>query len=181
MIGYSQSDLAKKYARAYLYTCKNQHSLQDFLSMWRASQFLSEHHSLLFYLSLSIVHESDKKRFIDMFFDKFHLFDSLKHLFYLVLKNKHIFLAADILRDIYGLYKKEHNIAELHVSSSHDITDEQLRDIEQFFVKLSGQDVVLRHTVDPLLIAGIRMQTENFLWESSIAQQLRNIKQELSA
>ena len=181
MIGYSQSDLAKKYARAYLHTLGSQHSLDDFLSMWRASQFLSEHHSLLFYLSLSMIHESDKKRFIDLFFDKFHLFASLKELFYLLLKNKHIFLAADVLRDIYGLYKKEHNIAELHVSSSHDLTDIQLQEIQNFFTKLSRQEVVLRHTVNPLLIAGIRMQTENFLWESSIAQQLRKIKQELVA
>jgi len=181
MIGYSQSDLAKKYARAYLHVFGNQHTLDDFLSMWRASQFLSEHHSLLFYLSLSIIHESDKKRFIDLFFDKFHLFNSLKQLFYLLLKNKQIFLAADVLRDIYGLYKTEHNIAELRVVSSHDLTDIQLQEIESFFVKLSGQHVVLRHTVNPLLIAGIRMQTEKFLWESSIAQQLRKIKQELGA
>jgi F-type H+-transporting ATPase subunit delta len=181
MIGFSQSDLAKKYAHAYLNVYGNQHTFQDFCSLWRASQFLSEHHSLLFYLSLSMIHEVDKKRFIDLFFEKFHLFDSLKQLFYLLLKNKHIFLAADVLRDIYGLYKIKHNIADLQVTSSSDLSEEKIEEIKSFFTKLSGQHVVIRYSVNPGLVAGIRLQTETLLWEYSIAQQLRKLKQELIA
>jgi len=181
MIGFSQSDIAKKYASAYLHVFGHQHTYQDFCSMWRAAQFLSEHHSLLFYLSLSMIHESDKKRFIDLFFEKFHLFDSLKQLFYLLLKNKHIFLAANTLRDIYGLYKKQHNISDLHIVSSSDLSEEKIEEIKNFFMKLSGQHVEVRYSVNPALIAGIRLQTEALLWECSIAQQLRKIKQELIA
>ncbi len=181
MIGFSQSELAKKYAHAYLNVFGDQHTFQDFCSLWRASQFLSEHHSLLFYLSLSMIHEVDKKRFIDMFFEKFHLFDSLKQLFYLLLHNKHIFLAADVLRDIYGLYKIKHNIADLQVTSSSDLSDEKIEEIKQFFTKLSGQRVEIRYAVNPGLVAGIRLQTETLLWECSIAQQLRKLKQELIA
>jgi len=181
MIGFSRSDLAKKYAQAYLHSFGEDHSLEDFSSMWRAAQFLSEHHSLLFYLSLSMIHEVDKKRFIDIFFEKFHLFDSLKQLFYLLLKNKHIFLAADTLRDIYGLYKIKHKISDLQVSSSSDLSEEKIEEIKKFFTKLSGQQVVVRYSVNQDLIAGVRLQTETFLWEYSIAQQLRKLKQELSA
>ncbi|MDP3788722.1 MAG: ATP synthase F1 subunit delta [Candidatus Chromulinivorax sp.] len=181
MIGFSQSELAKKYAHAYLNVFSDQHTFQDFCSLWRASQFLSEHHSLLFYLSLSMIHEADKKRFIDLFFEKFHLFDSLKQLFYLLLQNKHIFLAADVLRDIYGLYKIKHNIADLQVTSSSDLSEEKLEEIKQFFTKLSGQRVEIRYAVHPGLVAGIRLQTETLLWEYSIAQQLRKLKQELIA
>ena len=91
MIGFSRSDVAKKYAQAYLNVCAQEHTFEDYCSMWRAAQFLSEHHSLLFYLSLSIIDEVDKKRFIDLLFEKFHLFPSLKQLFYLLLKNKAFF------------------------------------------------------------------------------------------
>lgn len=181
MIGFSRSDIAKKYAHAYLRTLKDEHSFQDFSSMWRAAQFLSEHHSLLFYLSLSIVNEHDKKRFIHLFFEKFHLFDSLKQLFYLLLKNKHIFLAVDVLRDIYGLYKVKYNISELQLHASCDLSENQIEEIKKFFTQLSGQHVVVRYSVNPALIAGIRLQTESFLWEYSIAQQLRKVKQELAA
>lgn len=181
MIGFSQSELAKKYAHAYLNTFGDQHTFQDFCTLWRASQFLLEHHSLLFYLSLSMIHEVDKKRFIDLFFEKFHLFDSLKQLFYLLLKNKHIFLAADVLRDIYGLYKIKHKIADLQVTSSSDLSEEKMEEIKNFFTKLSGQHVVIRHSVNQGLVAGIRLQTETLLWEYSIAQQLRKLKQELIA
>ncbi len=181
MIGFSQSDVAKKYAQAYLNVFSNQHTFQDFCSLWRASQFLLEHHSLLFYLSLPMIHETDKKRFIDLFFEKFHLFDSLKQLFYLLLKNKQIFLAADVLRDIYGLYKKQHNISDVHLSSSSDLSEEKIEEIKNFFTKLSGQDVIIRHSVNQKLIAGFRLQSESFLWEHSIAQQLRKLKQKLIA
>ena len=181
MIGFSRSDVAKKYAQAYLNICGQQHTFQDYCSMWRAAQFLSEHHSLLFYLSLSMVDEVDKKRFIDLLFEKFHLFPSLKELFYLLLKNKHIHLAADVLRDIYALYKIQHNIVDLHVTSSGDLTEEQLEEITYFFTQFSGQRAQIRHHVNPLLIAGIRLQTDTHLWEYSIAQQLRKLKQELIA
>lgn len=181
MIGLSRSDVAKKYAQAYLNVSGTEHTFQDFCSMWRASQFLSEHHSLLFYLSLSIIDEVDKKRFIDLFFEKFHLLPSLKQLFYLLLKNKHISLAADVLRDIYTLYKIDHKIVDLQVISSGDLSDEQINDVTNFFTKISGQQVRAHHHVQPSLIAGIRLQTETHLWEYSIAQQLRKIKQELIA
>ncbi len=181
MIGFSQSDVAKKYAHAYLNVFGDQHTFEEFCSMWRASQFLAEHHALLFYLSLPMIDVVDKKRFIDLFFEKFHLFDSLKQLFYLLLKNKHIFLAADVLADVYGLYKTKHNIAELQVTSSSDLSEEKLEEIKNFFTKLSGQQVVVRHCVNQGLIAGIRLQTETYLWDYSIARQLRKLKQELIA
>ena len=181
MIGFSRSDIAKKYAQAYLNVCGQEHTYEDFCSMWRAAQFLSEHHSLLFYLSLSIIDEKDRKRFIDLFFEKFHLFSSLKDLFYLLLKNKHIDLAADVLRDIYALYKIQHNLVDLHVTSSSDLAEEQLEEVKHFFMQLSGKNPQIRYHVNPSLIAGIRLQTETHLWEYSIAQQLRKLKQELIA
>jgi len=181
MIGLSQSDLSKKYAHAYLNCFGDKHSFQDFCSMWRASQFLLEHHSLLCYLSLSVICEDEKKRFVDLLIEKFHLFDSLQKLFYLLLKNKHTHLSADILRDIYGLYKIKNKIADLHVSSSVDLSEDKLQEIKTFFQKLSGQQVMIRHSVNPALIAGVRLQTETLLWEYSIAKQVRKIKQELIA
>ena len=149
--------------------------------MWRASQFLSEHKNLLFYLSLPVVDEADKKRFIDLFFEKFHLFDCLKQLVYLLLKNKHASLAADVLRDIYGLYKIKNNISDLRITSSSDLSEEKIEEIKNFFTKKSGQRVVVRYSVNPELIAGIRLQTDTYLWDYSIAKQLRKLKQELIA
>ena len=149
MIGFSQSELAKKYAHAYLNIFGDQHTFQDFCSLWRACQFLSEHHSLLFYLSLPMIQEVDKKRFIDLLFEKFHLFDSLKQLFYLLLKNKHIFLAIHVMQDIYGLYKIKHKISELQIISSYDLSEETIEDIKHFFIKLSNQHVVVRYSVNP--------------------------------
>ena len=181
MIGFSQSDLSKKYAKAYLNIFEKQHDLQDFHSMWRAAQFLSEHHNLLFYLSLSMVDDESKKRFIDLFFEKFNLFDSLKKLFYLLLKNKNIFITADVLRDIYNLYKKRNNLADLQVISSVELSSSELNEIKQFFENLSNKEVVVRQHVNPSLIAGIRLQTNTLLWEHSIAKQLRELKQKLVA
>jgi len=181
MIGFSQSPIAKKYAHAYLNVFGDKHTFEDFFSMWRASQFLSEHQNLLFYLSLPMIQDVDKKRFIDLFFDKFHLFDSLKQLFYLLLKNKHAYLAADTLRDIYGLYKIKNNISDLQVTSSSDLSEEKIEEIKNFFIKKTGQRVVVRYSVNPSLIAGVRLQSETHLWDYSIAQQLRKLKQELIA
>lgn len=182
MIGLSQSDLAKKYAQAYLNLFSDQYTFQDICNLWRVAQFLSEHHSLLFYVSLPMIEQYDKQRFIDLFFEKFHLFDSLKNLCYLLLKNKHIFLLIDVLQQIYLLYKQKYNICELKIKSSSDLTDAAIHDIKQFFITLSGlSNVVVRYSIDQSLIAGIRLQSETYLWDYSIAQQLNKLKQELIA
>ncbi len=182
MIGISQSPIARKYAQAYLHVFGQQHTFQDFCSLWRASQFLSEHHSLLFYLSLPMIKDEDKKRFIDLFFEKFHLFDSLKQLFYLLLKNKHIFLTIDVLQDIYSLYKMDHKISELKIMSSSDLSEEKIREIKDFFMQKTGlEHIVIRYSVNPALIAGLRLQSETYLWEYSIAKQLQKLKQDLIA
>ena len=179
MIGLYETEVARKYALAYLNVFGAQHSYEDFKGMWRACQFLSEHHSLLFYLSLSMIDKSDKLRFIDLFVAKFHLFDSLKKLLYLLLENKHIFLATEVIQIIYRLYKQQHNIVDLQVMSSSELSEEKLEEIKNFFMHMSGQKVKINYIIKPQLIAGIRLQTHTFLWEHSIAKQLRKIKQEL--
>lgn len=180
MMHFSQSELAKKYATAYLNVHGKEYAFKDIRALWRAAQFLSEHHTLLFYLSLSIVDIDDKERFIDLMIQKFNLFGSLKDLFLLMIKNKCIFLASSVLQDMYGLYKSRNNICDLRIVSSVELTQEEVDSLVNFFKDKAACTVRPRTSVDPSLIAGVRLQTDTFLWEHSIAKQLRELKQDLA-
>lgn len=180
MMHFSQSELAKKYATAYLNVHGKEYTFKDIRALWRAAQFLAEHHTLLFYLSLSIVDVEDKERFIDLLIKKFNLFSSLKDLFLLMVKNKCIFLASSVLRDMYGLYKTRNNICDLRIISSVELTQEDIDSLVNFFKEKASCTVMARASVDPSLIAGVRLQTDIFLWEHSIAKQLRELKQDLA-
>lgn len=178
-MSFSQSELSKKYATAYLQIHEKNYTYDDMHTMWRAAQFLSEHHNLLFYLSLSLVDKESKQRFVTIFIEKFHLKDSLKSLFTLLIKHKNIFLAAYILQDMYGLYKKRNNISNLQITAASELSSEDIKFLKDFFAKKSGSLLVVQHYVDPSLVAGVRLQTETLLWEHSIAKQLRKLKQDV--
>jgi F0F1-type ATP synthase delta subunit len=45
-----------------------------------------------------------------------------------------------------------------------------------YFEKKSNLRSTVRQHVDPSLIAGVRLQSDYFLWEHSIAKQLRDLK-----
>ena len=67
-------------------------------------------------------------------------------------------------------------IARVKISSSHDITQQDLDAIERFLVNQTGLSIIYTYAIDKKLIAGIRLQSNTLLWECSINKQLTQIK-----
>lgn len=62
------------------------------------------------------------------------------------------------------------------IYSSHPINVQEQHEIAQDFQTLIGQKIIPEYAFDETLIAGIKIVSQNFMWESSVAQKIQKIK-----
>lgn len=176
---YSQSIVAKQYAKAYLRECGSSLTLADVVNMKLAVSFFRRHHNFMSLVSLLCVAKQSEFTIIDELFQHFSLPESLKKLVPILINHKRLVLFAHILQDICCLYFILNNLLELTIVTATPLDDQEVAQFEQFFIKLSGKQIISSVLLDKSLIAGVRMQSEFFLWEYSIAARLRTLRQKL--
>lgn len=181
VVMHDQSEIAVKYAQAFLAVHASSISLGQVSHMWSAVQFLQEHRMFLFYLSLTSVSRQEKQSFLQAFCNHFSLVDALQDLCWLMIERKHIFLLTYALEQIYRLYKQHKNITDLQIITPIALSDDIIASLSTFFKEKSKQDLIACQHIDPALIAGVRLQSDFYLWEDSIAQKLRLLRQTFNA
>lgn len=177
MASHDQSELTVKYAKAFLAVYGADISLGQVSYMWSAVQFLKEHRMFLFYLSLTSVPDEAKKKFLVAFCHHFSLVDALQQLCWLMIAKKHIFLLSAVFEQIYRLYKQQQNLTDVQIRTPVALSDDAIAALCAFFKEKSQQDLIACQHIDPTLIAGVRLQSDFYLWEHSIAKQLRILRQ----
>jgi F0F1-type ATP synthase delta subunit len=83
-------------------------------------------------------------------------------------------LFADILEKIYELFCERNNLVLFKITSTAELTKDELGGLERFLHTKSGKQVRCTCTIDRRLIAGIRVQSGSLLWEYSVDQKLRD-------
>jgi F0F1-type ATP synthase delta subunit len=76
---------------------------------------------------------------------------------------------------------EQKNIMHIRVSSACQLTPEQKTVIQEFMAQATKKQIIDDYEVDADLINGIRIQSNTLLWEQSVAQRLRDVKQFLLA
>lgn len=86
-------------------------------------------------------------------------------------------LMPSVMRYFFEYYKRKYMLAFCKIEVSHELSDDQKEFLANFIVRASGKEIVFSVKVDRSLIAGIRIEGDEMLWESSVARQLRVIEQ----
>ena len=176
---YSQSIVAKQYAKAYLREYSADLKLDDLANMKAAVRFFRRHHNFMSLVSLLCTSKQSGLAIIEELFQHFLLPESLKKLIPVLINHKRLVLFAQVLQDICCLYFVSNNFLELTVFTATPLDDAELEQFEKFFIKLSSKQIISSVVLDKSLIAGVRMQSDFFLWEYSIAARLRALRQKL--
>ena len=168
-------DIARKYAQAFfavygdIVTDKLVHNIDQ------AAQFLSTHRRALFLFKVPVIDRSIKVRGLKEFCDRFTLGEQIQKLLLLLLDERRSSQFMLVLRAISALYRKKNNMVAITVASSYKLTDEQRATIEACMAQRVAGEKSYTYTIDPALIAGIRVYSDTFLWELSVARQLRDL------
>jgi ATP synthase F1 delta subunit len=175
----SRIDVSKKYALAYINVFKEDLDISILDKLKVAHRFLAEHKNMLFLLALYETSNEEKHEIITKFIAFFDLPKSLCKLFYLLMKNKHINLLADVLRDVYCFYKVKYGIEDLEIRSSSELSQDSQKELQDFFAGFSDKKYKINIEQDAQLIAGIRMKSDTLLWEHSIAKKMKKLRFDL--
>ncbi len=168
--------IARKYAQAYMQVYE--HDLTETMldKLMALKKNLSMQPTILFFLTAASIEDVVKKEGIFSLVEKFKLCDSFKKLMLLLFMSRRIVFLPLVLDGLFFLYNKKRKIVTFSVTSSHILTDNELRELQQFLIKKIGGTILFKHTIDRQLIAGIRMLSDAYLWEYSIAKQLRLVQ-----
>ena len=172
-----ESVVAKKYAAAFLNVYMSYLKPNFIDRLDNLIKLMGQHREALFYIKLSCIPDTIKKEALNKLFEQFGLEKEFGYLINLLVEHKRLFMLYQVLEYMRELYKQRNGIIECTITYSHPVSREALEEIEAFYEKKSGNTkVIYKAYTDKNLIAGIRIQSDTYLWEHSIAKQLEALK-----
>lgn len=174
-----ETRLVKRYARAWIMCFNAQIDEADIRTFHAVIAYFKDHPRIYFMLKLSIIKDETKRQALHMLNTMYDLPVGFFSLCDLLIKQKRSFLLTAILAAIITQYWQLHNVERFNVVSAGALLDSQKRECQAFLISLRDKKVHCTYEVDAQLIAGIKMQSDYFLWEHSISRQIRKIRQSL--
>ncbi len=158
--------IAKKYAVAYFQLFK---------------VFLKKNRQFAIYLSIPSVSIELRKKTIATATRILQFDASIIHLIETLLLHKRIYLLETVCDTLAGLYRTQHNIIKFKITSSHLLTTQDIALITDFIHDNIDQknSIETEFVTNKSLIAGVKIQSETLMWECSVVQQLKSIKQSI--
>jgi ATP synthase F1 delta subunit len=172
----AENILAKKYASAFFNLNADTLSFDDYSALKAAAQYSKKNEKLFFLLNTPTVPTATKQTILEDLLHQFSLPNSLQPLIQLVLKHQRLFLLPAIFKQITVVYEKQKKIMEFTISSSQHLDKNQLEIMKTFLAKHTNYHIIYKQLFNKKLIAGIRMQSDVYLWEYSVAKQLRALR-----
>ena len=168
--------IAKKYAVAFLDLFFDQLSDSYIDKIIELENFLKKNQLFYIYLRIPSLPYSVKQKALDKLVYAFDLGESGKRLIFLLLDQRRIEILDKILNKIVVLYRLRKKIELFKVLSSHDLSKTEKEKVLKFIKNVANGQVIANFFVDEKLITGLRVQSNAFLWERSVAKQLRDVK-----
>ncbi|MBU0660731.1 ATP synthase F1 subunit delta [Patescibacteria group bacterium] len=93
------------------------------------------------------------------------------------LRKEQVLSKLPYILEEYEMYaKKQSGIVSLHVTSARELSKEMIKTVEQAF----GDKTEVTTEIDPALIGGIKIRTEDTLLDGSIQAQLIQLQQQIN-
>lgn len=172
---HSQSTSAKKYAKAYLRVYHGDMSVAMVHNIEKALAFFRQHPTFISLVAALQRHNLHQNKLLTELIEHFSLPSSLHKLTDLLIDHNTLPLFSAILMDIAALYLQQENILPVTIYSTTPLTQTEQKQFEDFFAKLSRKKIISQSSINQALIAGVRIQSDIFLWEYSIAKRIQEL------
>ena len=167
---------AKKYAKAFMAVFPKSITFSDVKKIEIAQKFLQTHKQILLFLQLPQFNQERKKSMVADLISHFSLPDHFSTIILLLIAHNRSFYIPAVLLAITQLYKEQTNSIEFSVQSTHHLNDQHIESIKHFLGRLLDKNIITTPCIDNSLIAGIRLQSNDYLWEYSIRKHLKNLQ-----
>ncbi|MBN1549140.1 ATP synthase F1 subunit delta [Candidatus Babeliales bacterium] len=171
--------LAKRYACAFVNVAGDALGKDDIQVLAGISAMLNKQRGILFFLTLPLMNAQVVERALCALFDHCSVGELLKKITLLLIQHKRVILLPDVLRYIELLCKDKACCKTFTITSSDELSDQQLRDIVVYLERETAHKVLYTHSVDKGLIAGLRLQSDTLLWEYSVKKNIETIRRSM--
>lgn len=178
-----RQQIIKAYARAFLHTYKDQLISSDIHSLVAYKDFLERHHRMLMVTSQNAAFSLNEK--VEFFLKALShsandlresVIRAIKQLLTLLIVYERIVFLPEILALIVIRFFNAVGYQQATVSSAQELSLQERKEIVESFKNLTGNKVDATFEVDNNLIAGLRIVSQGYLWESSIAQKIKALR-----
>jgi ATP synthase F1 delta subunit len=175
-----QHQLAVRYATAFLNYTQQPFSVAACEALASVITYYKRTPELLFFLQLSLFSYEDKEKALAQVRDWYNLPASLEPLHRLLLNHQRVFLLPSVYEQLIIQSDQRAGRIVCTVITPSPLTASYQKKCYQIIQQLSQQIPLIRWKIDPTLIAGIKMQTAEWLWEDSIEGRLKALAAQLS-
>lgn len=169
--------LARRYAHAFLNVFYEKLSRQDIVTIESVGNVLNNNPRILFFFKLSVIPDDTKRELVAQWLHEHTVPVAINHLTELLIVHKRLSLLGLVFSDLAALYKQRKGIMEVTVSTSHAVTQEQQKALEQFCaLQLPEKKLEYTYVHDPCLLVGVALQSETVRWERSLRKLLQEIR-----
>jgi len=167
--------LAHKYASAYVATLGASLTRAEYERLRAFGAFIKKYDRSLVILSVPVIADYEKRLALERLSELYELPPSINALWALLITHKRVLLVPLCIEELCLLFEQRAHIQRFVVSSSHELDVKSLALIKEYLERSTGKTIVEEVVVDKRLIAGIRLQSDDYIWEHSVRKQLRTL------
>lgn len=168
--------ITKKYATAFLNVFSDQITGANLEGWIKLKNFLSKNKFFYIYLRIPTISYLTKQKALIRVAQALNLQKPMIKIMFVLLDHGRIEMLDNVLKNIIILYRQKINTKLFKVTSPYDLNNSEQLVVQEFIKSIASCNVDAEFVVDKKLIAGLRIQSSTFLWERSVAKQLRGIK-----
>ncbi len=174
-----RQQIIKKYTRAFLQIYKEHLQPVDLEALSAFAYFLKHHHTLAFFAHHAIVeHEKQVVLYIKAFSYKApharpELIQAVEQLITILADHERLSFLPGIISLIVLRFFNVIGYQHATIITADAVTVDQQKEIIESFKALTGKKIDAEFEVDPQLIAGMKIISQDYLWESTFAQKIK--------
>ena len=123
--------------------------------------------------------QEDQLKAINMIFEKFNLNSLLKKFLNFLVMKRRFFYVEKILKDFVTICSKNRGEISAKLIVAKKLNENEINKIKDELSKNFGSDVKLNYSYNPDLIAGLIMQVESIMIDTSIKNKLQQIENKM--
>ncbi len=173
--------LSRKYAEAFLNLFFDSITPETISNLTKLQHYLKNHKNATILFSLHHIPLDAKLKLLDDLGLQLHSCEHIKKLFEILIRHDRAELVLQVFTKICQLYRERKNILMFDIQGSHELDEQSIASIEKFLARSTGKNIQSKQHINKDLIAGLRLQSDTFLWEYSISKQIKKLTQTIAA
>lgn len=171
---------SKTYALSFFALCVEENLtetvMEDIKTVLEVFTENKEYSSLL---DSPVVPLEERLSLIDEAFEVLH--EYVRNFIKILCEKKNTYMFTSCAKEFEKLYNKHNNIEKITVVTAVSMDESLIKKLKEKLETKMGKNIILQQKVDPSIIGGIVLRTENSQTDASVRARLEKIRTELSS